>query len=276
MSYSIDKFKTPLILASLIIIEVLLVPIAMAEKSREDSWYFLWGYNRSFYSESDIDFRGKLNGVDYQFTLDNVAAEDGPVNFGAVYFDTRKWLIPQYNYRFGYHLDDHHVVSFGMDHMKFIMNQDQTVNIQGTTVENASLKSYAPGSTRTLTEDFLMYEHADGLNYFSLDLETYDPFWSNDKIAVKTMWGIGAGFVIPKSNVKLFDGQRNDEFHFAGLGVSAKVAVQMEFLEDYFLRFTIKKGYLNLDDVLTTSGSNNKARQDFEFNQLIFSGGLYY
>lgn len=271
-----NNIKKVLPLLPLLVSYLFYSPIALAKKDKSDSWYFMWGYNRSYYSESDIHFNGDLNGQNYNFTLNDVKASDSPANFGAVYFDSSKWLIPQYNFRFGYFLDNNHAITFGMDHMKYVVNQNQSVPIQGTTINNGSLVNHAIGSSQELTTDFLTFEHTDGLNYFSLDLETYSHFWSNDSIAINTLYGLGGGFVIPKSNVQLFNGVRNDEFHAAGTGLSAKLAIQVDFLDDYFIRLALKKGYMNLNDVKTTSGNSNKASQEFEFTEFIFSGGVYY
>lgn len=247
-------------------------------QNKAGNWYFFWGYNTAYFSDSDIHFDGNFNGKNYDFTLDNVQAEDAPAQLGAVYLEAEKWLVPQYNYRFGYYLDEKHVISFGQDHMKYVMNANQVVPIRGTTVEGGVVKNYSGGDTKVLSPDFLQYEHTDGLNYFSVDLETYDLFWKSKSsgMAIYTMWGIGAGIVIPKSNVTLFNGKRNDEFHIAGTGISAKLAVQLDVNEDYFLRLTVKKGYMDLSDVKTTSGSSNKASQDFEFSQIMLAGGIMF
>ena len=61
--------------------------------------FFYWGYNRSYYTHSNIRFIGP----DYDFKLKNVAAYDRPDKFRAsLYFNPATITIPQYNARIGY------------------------------------------------------------------------------------------------------------------------------------------------------------------------------
>ena len=59
-------------------------------------WFFLWGYNRAAYDESDIHFRGN----DYDFILKDVKADDYPSRFRWKYVFPDV-TIPQTNIRFG-------------------------------------------------------------------------------------------------------------------------------------------------------------------------------
>ncbi len=80
-------------------------------------WFLYWGYNRSWFTNSDIRFEGD----DHDFTLRDVRAHDRPVGFDAkTYFSPASIWIPQYNYRIGYFLRDRWSLSLGMDHMKYV------------------------------------------------------------------------------------------------------------------------------------------------------------
>ena len=39
--------------------------------------------------------------------------------------------IPQYNFRIGYFISKNYDISFGVDHMKYVVQSDQTVKISG-------------------------------------------------------------------------------------------------------------------------------------------------
>src|ERR1043165_81987 len=71
-------------------------------EDKKGTCYVYWGYNRDFYSRSNIHFRSP----DYDFTVYKVKASDRPSSFGDVYFDPTRMSIPQYNYRFGYFITD--------------------------------------------------------------------------------------------------------------------------------------------------------------------------
>src|SRR5436190_1568174 len=55
--------------------------------------YFYWGYNRSFFSHSDIHF----SGPGYNFTIYDVLATDRPTKFSAAaYLNPAHITVPQY------------------------------------------------------------------------------------------------------------------------------------------------------------------------------------
>ena len=112
---------------------LLLVDCACAQSSatihRKGSVFGGWGWNRSTYTQSDISFRGD----DYNFTLHNVEAKDRQTPFDAkTYFGLKTVTIPQTNIKLGYFINDHVAVTVGVDHMKYVMVQNQTVAFSGT------------------------------------------------------------------------------------------------------------------------------------------------
>jgi hypothetical protein len=42
-----------------------------------------------------------------------------------------KMTIPQTNFRIGYFINDHYSIALGVDHMKYVMAQNQVANITG-------------------------------------------------------------------------------------------------------------------------------------------------
>ena len=98
--------------------------------------FFYWGYNRGYYSASDIHFKGN----DYEFTLKQVKANDRQSKLAAdPYLRIDQITIPQYDYRLGFCLTDKYALSFGFDHMKYVMNQNQTVKMSGYIHDTSSI-----------------------------------------------------------------------------------------------------------------------------------------
>ena len=224
-----------------------------------------WGYNRAQYSVSNIHFEGP----GYDFILHDVAAQDAPKPFSlGVYLDPADITLPQYNYRAGWFLNEHWSFSLGMDHMKYVVAQGQDVRITGTISADRS-QAYAGTEEHriTLTEDFLIYEHTDGLNLVSLDADHYDRLWnaSSGKHALFLTEGAFISPVIPRSDVRLFGVGINNKFHLAGYGAGAQLGVFAVFWDRLFLRAAVKGGYIELPDVLTTGTSEDRARQRFWF-----------
>ena len=98
--------------------------------------FIFWGGNRESFSKSDIHFKGP----DYDFTLYNVQASDKPKGWHIDYVNPSRMTIPQTNLRIGYFINDHYSIAIGVDHMKYVMNQNQIAKIGG--VVGASYPDY--------------------------------------------------------------------------------------------------------------------------------------
>ena len=240
----------------------------------EGNWYGYWGWNRARYADSDIRFHGD----DHDFTLYDVKAKDRPTEVTAEtivsrYLNPMQLTIPQYNWRVGYFVSDLWSVSLGFDHMKYVMVQDQTVEMTGTIDREGFVDSDPSRQEKVLSDDFLAYEHTDGFNLISLETEGYLPLDNQARYAL--LAGAGAGVMFPKSNVKLMSGQRSDRWHVAGYGMTAKIGVEAVVWRGLFFRFVTKVGRAEMLDVLT-SNQNDKAEQTIDFVEYLMVGGYYF
>jgi hypothetical protein len=245
--------------------------------------YIFWGGNRESYSSSDIHFKGD----DYDFTLYDVQAHDKPQGWHLDYANPTRMTIPQTNLRIGYFINDHYNISIGVDHMKYVMTQDQIARISGA-VGN-SYPDYAgvylPSGNNTidLTDgSFLEFEHTDGLNYVNTefcrldDISKLFKIRNTDKFQINITEGVGAGILYPKTNSKLLGKERHDDFHVSGFGISAKVGVNFTFFKHFFIQTELKGGYINMNDIRTTNDPADSASQHFLFLQRIIAfGGIF-
>lgn len=241
-------------------------------------FYIYWGGNRESYSKSDIRFQG--NG--YDFTLYDVTAQDKPKGWHIDYLNPARMTIPQTNLRIGYFISDHYSVSLGVDHMKYVMYQNRAVNITGSYPNAGSYGEVLPNNQVLLTEDFLTFEHTDGLNYVNAEIARVDDISSwftitnTDKFQINLTEGIGAGVLYPKTNAKLLGNERHDDFHISGYGLSAKAGINLTFFKHFFIQGELKGGYINMNNIRTTASSSDKASQDFFFLQRIITvGGIF-
>ncbi len=229
--------------------------------------YIMWGWNRAAYSKSNIKFTGN----DYDFKLYKVKAHDRPtkVSFHN-YLQPNRITIPQTNFRVGYFIKNNIAVSLGFDHMKYVMDQNQTVKMVGTITQEGTHKGTYNGD-KTLTTDFLEYEHTDGLNYINVEVEKYFSIYQakNSNCKIDILGGAGAGFLMPRTDAKLLNYERNDEFHVAGFGITTKVGVQFLFFKHLLVKLENKYGYINMPDVnLHKKGIAGNAKQAFFFTAL--------
>jgi hypothetical protein len=235
--------------------------------------YFYWGWNWDQFSKSDIRFTG----TDYDFTLSKVVANDrqSPFAFN-IYLNPANMTIPQYNFRVGYFIKNNWDISFGIDHMKYVMQNDQTVEISGN-IKNTGTEydgDYS-GEDIVLTKDFLQFEHTDGLNYGNLEVRRSDQIFDFNKTKINFTGGLGFGLLIPRTNTTLLNNERYDEFHFAGYGLHAVAGINVTFFNKFFVQSEIKGGFIDMPDIRTTNSTSDKGRQDFFFSQInVVIGGI--
>lgn len=240
--------------------------------------FISWGGNRETYSKSDIQFKG----TDYDFTIYDVSAHDKPKGWHIDYINPGRMTIPQTNLRVGYFVNDHYSVALGVDHMKYVMNQGITVNYTGNYPNRNSYGEAVGNNQVLLTEDFLTFEHTDGLNYVNTEVSRHDDISKlfkiidTDKIQVNVTEGIGLGVLYPKTNAKVFNKQRHDDFHLSGYGASIKAGLNLTFFKHFYIQTEVKGGYINMPDIQTTFSASDSASQEFFFFQKIIAfGGIF-
>jgi len=246
------------------------------QQKNKGKFYAYWGWSRGAYSNSDIRFKGDK----YDFTLSNVTANDRPTKLGFdPYFRLDRITIPQTNYRIGYFFKENYTISIGVDHMKYVMNADQNVMINGTINTGSSFDKVYSNESITLTENFLTFEHTDGLNYINAEVKRFDDFshfigLNSKNLQLNLTEGFGAGILFPKSNTKLLDKERYDNFHMSGWGISASVGLNITFLKHFFIQSDVKAGYIKMSDIRTTKSASDSASQSFSFieNTIVFGG----
>ncbi len=253
---------------------------------RKGNLYASWGYNRAFYSKSDIHFTGD----GYDFTITNLTARDQPGNHDFLtYIKPNMFTIPQFNWRLGYFLTDKTYITFGSDHMKYNMDKQATLltgtitgavnpgtynNTEVLVGEGAESGVYQPALVDSMQTGFVTeFEHCDGLNDFAFELGHLEQLWiaKSGKHAFSAQGAIGAGMMIPDSDTDVLGHEpRHDmeagkkAYHLAGYSLTASVGLQFDFFRHFFLLGKLKAGYINMPDILTTV-EGGRASQHFNF-----------
>ena len=258
-------------------------------------FYIFWGGNRESYTKSDIHFQGS----NYDFTVNDAIADDKPKGWHVDYINPSRMTIPQTNFRLGYFINDHYNISIGIDHMKYVMRQNQVANVTGyVNLPNSEPGSiYSPITYNNTPVDFsenyvdddkgtlppfLTFEHTDGLNYINTEFSRVDDFsklfgiTNTDKVQINLTEGIGGGILYPKTNARVLGKPRHDDFNVAGYGISAKAGLNFTFFKYFFLQTELKGGYINMPNIKTTSESSDKASQHFMFLETVVAfGGVF-
>ena len=242
--------------------------------------YFYWGWNKAQYSYSDITFRGD----DYEFTLYDVAAKDRQNPWDAdVYLNPTNITIPQTVARIGYYFHDNWNLSMGVDHMKYIMVEQQPATIDGYIDLNDPVSEFNgvyDNAPIYIDEDFLEFEHTDGLNYINVEISRVDNLgdylkWNSKKIQLnfRIFW---CRNFIPKTNSTLLSKEQNDEFHLAGFGLSFKAGVNLTLFDHFFVQAEFKAGYIDMSDIRTTTLQPTLRLKNFSFTKEIFLLGTFF
>ncbi len=233
-----------------------------------------WGWNNSAYTDSDIRFKGD----GYDFQLENVVAHHRPTPFTfRKYFKPSNITIPQVNYRVTYFPKDNIGITLSMDHMKYVMDQNQSVSISGN-IDDPKYAAYIQNGKVDLTNgEFLTFEHTDGLNYINLGVQKYINLYNKKNFDVFWSYGAGLGALVPKSNVQLMGNERSDRFHLAGFGTDVRTNLSFVVWRHLVFQAEGKFGYINMPDVKTTLNNRpDKASQDFVFAQFNFGVGYTF
>lgn len=235
---------------------------------RKGQFFISWGYNRAQYSPSDIH----LWGPGYDFTLYDVLSSDRPENFATrTYLNPAHLAIPQYNFKMGYYLTEKISVSILDDHMKYVMRNWQAVRMTGN-IDTTASEIYAghyQDSIMVLSRQFLYFEHTNGLNLVGVEIDFLDSLWASrkHKIRLNMEMGLGAGLLVPRSDVAVFDKQGANIFHVAGFGLSGHLGLRLDLGKHFFFRFSMKAGYIGLPDIYTYADRSHGASQHFMFIQ---------
>jgi len=251
--------------------------------SNKGKFFISWGGNRDAYSKSDIRFKGD----NYDFTIHDATAKDKPKGWHIDYINPTRMTIPQTNFRMGYYISDHYSISINVDHMKYVMNRNRTKTVDGyinlpNTEEGSQYNGTYNNEDFFVSEDFLKFEHTNGLNYVYIEFSRIDDISklfginNTDVFQLNITEGVGGGVLYPKSNTTLLNKERYDEFHLSGYGTSLNVGLNFTFFKHFYIQTDLRGGYINMNDIRTTSNSNEKASQHFLFLERVISlGGIF-
>lgn len=246
--------------------------------TRKNTMYFYWGYNRSIYTKSDITF----SGPGYNFIAENVAASDRPSREFKTYVNIKTISVPQFNIRIGYYYVDHWDFSIGYDHMKYVMDKNQTIYLNGeiTSTTNSELNGVYDHTTGKIPirEEDLHYENTNGLNYISFQMQNTTPrFTTRDgKFSIQQRLGFGFGPVVTQTDFNWDGEQYHSEFGLTGYGISAHTGVRFDFFNRFFFQSNWSGGFIHLPHNRTIQNMPDYARQKFVYGQWELVAGVFF
>jgi hypothetical protein len=244
----------------------------------KNTLFAYWGYNRSFYTKSDIRFKGQ----GYDFTLSNATASDNPSTDIKQYVNLKSITVPQFNTRIGYYYKDQWCISLGYDHMKYLFDNNNQVMMSGVVNEGVdSLWSGIYENRPTITNaNHFHYENSNGLNYIRLELmRSLKLYQTRDKLfAITGNFSFGSGMMLTISDFNFQQQFDRYKASISGFGFSSHLSIRFEFWRHFFIQPEFSGGWINLTKVkLRKSDPKAIAKHHFWYYQNnITIGALFY
>ena len=274
------EMKTLIFISFLIFLPFL----GASQKTSKDSqakraMFVYWGYNRSFYTDSKISFFGP----GYDFSLAGVQATDRPSPDFITYVDPSTLTVPQFNARIGFNFKKKWALSFGYDHMKYVIVHGPTYLLSGKINPGIDLISNWSGEYNaepiTTDESTLHYENTNGMNYIRAEISHIDKLVrASNAFAIYTVSGLGAGLVLNYNDFTFAGEKSMTTLSMSGVGASAHLGIRFEFFRHFFLQANNSVGFLYQHRVKTRGNDPYAyARQSLGYFQSdIVLGGIFY
>ena len=272
--------KTLIVLSFLIFLPFL----GASQKTSKDSqakraMFVYWGYNRSFYTDSKISFFGP----GYDFSLAGVQATDRPSPDFITYVDPSTLTVPQFNARIGFNFKKKWALSFGYDHMKYVIVHGPTYLLSGRINPLIDPISNWSGDYNaepvTTDESTLHYENTNGMNYIRAEISHIDKLVrASNAFAIYSVSSLGAGLVLNYNDFTFAGEKSMTTLSMSGVGASAHLGLRLEFFRHFFLQANNSVGFLYQHRVKTRGNDPYAyARQSLGYFQSdIVLGGIFY
>lgn len=252
-----------------------------ADSNSIGPWYVSWGYNKDYWSNSDITI--SQPGLNNHFTIHNVVASDDPGWTSGV-FD-KSLMGPQYNIRIGYYFNAARTlgVELSFDHTKYNTNLNQLARVSGT-INGQSVDQYS-----VLTRQYFYYVLHNGANLLALNLVRRKPMFDffGHRFQLAGISKIGGGIVIPHPENTIFGntvdvgpktmsnafGWRHGWWQFGGWTAGVEAGVQLLMYHSVYVELTDKEAYVTLDHIQVYKGT---ASQSMWLNEVIGNLGVMF
>lgn len=258
--------------------------LGASQKTSKDSqakraMFVYWGYNRSFYTDSKISFFGP----GYDFSLAGVQATDRPSPEFKTYVNPSTLTVPQFNARIGFNFKKKWALSFGYDHMKYVMVHGPTYLLSGRINPLIDPISNWSGDYNTepvtTDESILHYENTNGMNYIRAEISHIDKLVrASNAFAIYSVSGLGAGLVLNYNDFTFAGEKSMTTLSMSGVGASAHLGLRLEFFRHFFLQANNSVGFLYQHRVKTRGNDPYAyARQSLGYFQSdLVLGGIFY
>jgi hypothetical protein len=219
---------------------------------KNGSFYASWGYNREWYTKSDLHV--SQPGLNNNYTFVDIKAHDHPGWDNDLFH--KALTIPQYNYRIGYFFNEKQTwgVEINFDHTKYVVTYGQDAHVKGT------MNGQGVDSTAQTGEKVLLWQLNNGANFLEFNLVRKLSIINKKMFQFDCLLKAGVGPVIPHVENTIYGNKNNPHFQFGGWNIDTDVSFRATFFKHVFLEYANKVVYARYSQLKIYDGM---ARQAF-------------
>ena len=203
--------------------------------------YFTWGYNRDWYSASNIHiYRHDANPANsYDFMLYNAKAHDKPDMWR--WWNPERLTIPQYDLNIGYFFKKkpNWGIEVGWNHLKYVVTDWQNIHLQGQ-IHGVPVDRVAP-----LDPDTIHLQHTNGNNYLLVSVIRKHTLLTKKNFQVTAIAKAGIGPLISYTIDTILGDYDPGYFHYHGYVAAASLGVRANFSKHFFVQTDLQGGGAN-------------------------------
>ncbi len=237
-----------------------------ARKHKNGSFYFSWGYNQEWYTNSTVHIDQSALGNSYD--LEHMKAHDHlGWNNGLL---NKALTIPQYNYRIGWYFNERQDMGleFNFDHTKYILTDGQYMQVVG------KMNNMPVNKNMLFSQDSGFYYFLNnGANFFLFNFVKRTNLYStkDNYLHIDLISKAGIGPVIPHVQNSLFGQINKQGFQFGGWNMGQENVIRATVMKYGFIEFSEKVDYARYSHLKVYEGY---ARQSFGTIEFILSVGF--
>lgn len=259
--------KSTLFLLIIFIVSPICTNAQQKKQQRKKEFYFSWGYNKEWYTNSTV----KINqpSLNNKYSFINIKGHDHPGWDEGIF--NLPLTIPQYNYRIGLFLNKQKDIAFeiNFDHTKFIFAEQQA-RIQGI------LNSKIVDSTVNFNGNNGFYYYLNnGANFLLFNMVKRWHWYAgkNEKVKIDFLGKAGIGPVIPHVQNSFFGKLNTPGFQLGGWNIGAEAAVRTTFFNYVYLEYCNKIDYARYSNLKVYKGT---AKHAFGTYEMILNLGITF
>lgn len=244
----------------------IVAPIPAALKPHS-SLYFSWGYNRDWYTRSDIRFKNTTT-ANYDFTFVQAHASDKP-DFKD-FWRFNSWTIPQYDMTLGYLFHDKHNlgIEVSWNHLKYVVDDNQIIHVRG------QINGRYLDKDTLVTPDFVHLQHTNGNNYLMVNLVKHYTLFERPHFKVSGVGKVGLGPMISYTISTVLGDHQEGPFHYHGMVVGTSLGVKADIFRYFFLQTDLQGAFADYTNTWLGQDRVGRATHTFGSLQAIWAFGF--